>query len=360
MHTGLIADASWLEEEMATFRCLVVGLIDEQVRVTQIVPAGIDTNLLNPFGDWVVWSDSAWSWLRGRRLPRRAAQMRDAGVDVIHALDGSLWDAALRLAGRLGAAAVLNCGGVADLATARRLAGRMSGGRIAVTATTEPLHERLAELLGGRVALHLVRPPVHLPSETPPVVPADAPLSALISGTGRPDADYEALFEALRRIVAEQPEVQLFLDCTGADQHPLWKTLQRFDLLANVSLVPKTREHRQMILAARILIHPQPLQRTRGLTLHAMAYGLPVLARTDPTMDFLIRDRTAWLVDGTEPDDWYRLIRQATDDPPRARHLGDQAREWIRGNCLASNHVARILEIYRSLVAEPIKFPATG
>ena len=38
MHAALLANSAWLGEEAHTLRQLVVGLVDEQVRVTRVVP----------------------------------------------------------------------------------------------------------------------------------------------------------------------------------------------------------------------------------------------------------------------------------------------------------------------------------
>lgn len=360
MQVALIADTAWLAEEMATFRHLAVGLTDEQVRVAQLVPASIDEQDLNPFGDWLRWHDSRWRWLRRWRLHHQHVSMHDMSIDVIHALDGRLWEGAMHLAHRLNTNLVLSSTSASDVRFLRRLATRLDRTRAAIAAGTQPLCDLIRQIVADRAEVHLVRPGVHITMDDEATRPNSSALCGVISGTGRFDADYECLFYALRRIVADQPDAQFFLDGTSGNAHPLWNAARRFGLLANVSLVPATPGHRGSMRGADMLIHPQALHRARGLTLQAMAHGLPVLARADPWVDYLIEDRTAWMVEVQDPEAWYRLIRGVGNDPDRSRRLGASARQWVRDHHLASAQVAATIEVYRGLTAETLKFSHDG
>ena len=347
MHVALIANTAWLEEELGMFRSLVVGLINEQVRVAQVVPATVGEQDLNPFGDWVAWNDSPWSWMRRWHLSRQAESLDEIGVDLIHALDGRLWDGALGLASRLNRPALLTCTSALDVPHVEKMAARLDASRLAITACTDPLGERIREHVGQTVAVRVIRPGVHVPAKSPTTAREDGVLCGVISGTGRYDADYASLFEALRRVIADDPNVQFFLDSLGSDRHSLWQAAQRSGLLPNVSLVPRRIGHRELLLGANVLIHPQSLHRARGLTLQAMAFGVPVLARADPWLDYLVDDQTAWLVEASDPQSWYDLLRRVIENPAATTRLGAQEQQWMRERHLASQHVQRTHELYR-------------
>ena len=59
MHVALLANEAWLDDELVTFEQLVVGLVDEQVRITRVVPAGVEGSGLGDspmFGQRLTWS----------------------------------------------------------------------------------------------------------------------------------------------------------------------------------------------------------------------------------------------------------------------------------------------------------------
>jgi hypothetical protein len=82
MKVALIAGARWLGQERGTLRRLVVGLVDEMVRVVRIAP--------QPVGDasaeqWLISADplwyipTEWNWWRDRQLRRLAVNLRETG-----------------------------------------------------------------------------------------------------------------------------------------------------------------------------------------------------------------------------------------------------------------------------------------
>ena len=92
MKVALIADSLWLMHELTTFRRLVVGLLDEQVRVVRVVPqwAVGEADQLAIAGHAMAYPVAAWHWLRDRRLKQLADQLREQEVDLLHVLDASL------------------------------------------------------------------------------------------------------------------------------------------------------------------------------------------------------------------------------------------------------------------------------
>jgi len=360
VHVALVANTAWLDEELRVFRRLVVGLIDEGVRVAQVVPEQLPQQEANSFSEVVTWQDSAWPLARSRRLVRVAEDLERIGVDLIHALDGRLWDPVTQIARHLDIPVVLTATSLMDLPQVQRTWQRCRDLRLGFAAATEPLRQAIAQKLPPDVLVQTVPPGIHAPDQPPRPVTAGEWTCAVISGTGEIDEDYEARFMALRQGVAEHEHAQFFLDGQHSDQHGLWQLARRNSLLENMSIVPRRLGHREMLLNADALIHPQPLGKSRTLTLQAMGSGLPVIAREDPWVDYLLEDQTAWLVRASEPEPWVECLTRLIATPEAARHLGQRARQWVMQQRPLSRHVDLTLSLYRQVSLTALKFEQPG
>ena len=359
MQVSLLANSAWLDEELNGFRYLTVGLIDEQVRVAQIVPDDLPMEDGIPFGDRISWSDSSWPWLRRRRISALADELEKLEPDVIHVLHHSLWEGGLELAEELETSVVLQITGEEDLLRCDRIRARLDPARVAFATTTVPLARSLIERLPAGFKVQTIRPGVQVShreaDDKRPI--EEPPLCALICGQTKHDANYEALFTAIKKLIVDHPEVQFFLDApTEADQ-VLWQSARKLGILANLSMVPHRLGHRELELAADVIIHPQALRRSRSLTLQAMAQGVPVIAQADRWLDYLIDDQTAWLIDKPDATRWEEMLRHLIIAPDQGEALGARAREWVGQNHLASQQIADTIGLYRKLTGEAIKFP---
>ncbi len=355
MNVALLTNAVWLDDELPLFRALVVGLIDENVRVVQVVPDELGDGEISSFGRRLDWRDSRFHWLRTRRLTQLAAALREQQVNVLHALDAQLWPGALRLGQELECAVVLHVRSAADLPAASSAMGRTRQNRPAFTAATTSLGKALLERLGPDAIVQVTNLSAHVSDQHEPA-PDDAALCAVVVGNGRHDANYEALLEGLDGIVQQWPQSQFFLDGQDTDQHRLWRAASRRKLLANVSLAPRRLGHRELLMRADVIIQPQALGVARGLLIQAMANGVPVLALRDPWLDHLIDGHTAWLVDQPDPTRWNALLRKVIEQPEQTLALTQSARQHVRQKHVPARQVALSLALYRRMTGEGFLF----
>jgi glycosyltransferase involved in cell wall biosynthesis len=358
MRVALLTSTAWLDEEAAGFRELVDRLGREQIEAVQVVPHRFPQEDLSPAGQRVVWDEPEWAWLRALRLARLAETLEPLEVDLVHAMSGSVWHGAARLAGRLGVPLVLNTTSFADVEMAERLPAKHVA-RPAFIASTEPLVTALRNKVGSAATIELIRAGVE-PAPEPPAPRSHASFCAAVSGAESLDEDFEALLEAIKRVVATARHCQFFLAGQG-DTHQLWQAVRRAGLLPNLSLVPRRLGHGQLLLRADALLHPQALERSRWLTLQAMARGQPLIARSDPALDYLLDNETAWVVPAPAADAWERLLRRVIDEPAQAAQLGDRARRWVTPRHTYARQVAQISGVYRQLSGAAMPFrAATG
>lgn len=355
MHVALLANTAWLDEELVTLHHIVVGLIDEATQVVQVLPQGRAEGEVVSFGARLSWREGKRRWLNRRALRRLAGPLRQEGVGLIHALDGRLWLGALDLAAQLNVPALLSANSGMDLAVASRITDRLAKNPTAITCATTTLTELMLQAVGGAAQIEHVPPGVHLGTvgerrdeETPCVV---------VSGDGNSDEHVVALLEGARLAIDQHPNLQLFFDGQRQDPHKLWRAINRHGLLANATLIPRRLGHREVLLRAGALLHPQPLGRARSLTLRAMAHAVPVIACADPLLDYLIDGTTARVLHDPSPANWAKAIVGFATKPEPWRELGQSAKQWVGENRLASTQLESLLHAYRDLIGEPIAFP---
>lgn len=355
MHAALIADRYCLDDDLAHFQALVVGLLDEQVHVAQVLPDELAQTQDSPFATQVAFQDSDWSLPRRLRLRQLAGTLSKLDLTLVHALSGRLWDGALALARRLGVPLVSTASCAQDVEQAARIMRRSGSVRVAFTATTKPIAEALSDRLGPSALVQMIPTGVHVTHPSRPPAADQTALGAVITGNGELDEDYEALLAALPAIIKRYPDAQFFLDGQHPDQYELWQAAKRMNLLANVSVVPRRPGHHKMVLGAELLIQPQALGQSRSLTLQAMAQGVPVMARPDPWLDYLIPDVTAWIVEERDPAVWTQRIIDVIEKPAATAALVQSARKWVGQKRVAARQVALTLALYRQITGESFK-----
>ena len=359
MHVALIGDTDWLDDDWSIFKRLAVGLIDRQVRVVQVVPQQRADPEDIPFDSLITWRDSSWALTRQRRLSRLADQLDQLGVDLIHAIGGGVWGGVMRLASHLKIPAVFGLSSASDLAQINRIRRIGDNHPAGITASTDPLAAVARQKLPPQWLVRVVPPGVDV-LDSPSVLPdRHGDLCVIVSGTGVDDEDYLALLNGIALVVAKHPRTQFFFDGMDKDQHALWQMVRSQGMLSNVSMISRGLRQRELMMQGHLLIHPQALGQCRGLTLEALAHGVPIIAREDPWLDYLIDDQTAWLIPKPEPEQWAAMIRRVIEDPARARSLADRGRAWVRQRHLVADYVDQTLALYQELGGESIKFPSS-
>jgi len=341
MHVALVANTAWLDEELSTLKHLVVGLIDEGVRVTCVLPERAVVDEAMPFGQRIAWQESSLGWWNAFRLGGLSRSLESAEIDLVHALDGRLWRGALKAGGAAGLPVVLHANSQLDVDLLRRLSRRLTPGRCAVVTATAPLTEAMRPLVQPGVSLETVHAGVAVPRE-PVALPSSAEgLFVTVTGTGRLDGAYEGLLEGVARIIARYPGVQFFLDGQLAGQHEIWKFAEQLGLLGHLSLVPRRLGHRELLLRSHLIIQPQAMGRSRSLILRAMGAGVPILAQDHPSSS-----------------EWAQLLSELFDDLPRLHEQAARGRVHVSQSRSVSRMAEHTLQLYRRMVDETIPFQA--
>lgn len=357
---GLLTNAAYLDENLTTFNHLVVGLIDDGLRLVQVAPEQVGRDELTIFGDRMSYRVSAAMPITRHRVMSLGPFLAERGVTVLMAMSGGMWRYTAELAKRHDMALILQAQSAADV---RRLPGmmRLLRPQTAVIAATSPLEDALSKQLGNTVICETIPLGVHIP-ELPAKSQADATTeeittpSVVITTDGQLTPGIEALLRALPAVVAKMPEIQFFLDGQSTNMHELWKLASKLELLGNLSLIPRKLGHRELLLRADMLIQPQPLGMARSLTLEAMAHRIAIIAQDDPWLDYLLENVTCRLVDHPTVHEWQRMLLDMLNDRASLSRLGQSAQNYVKEHHAMSAQVAQTLDVCRRLSGESLAF----
>jgi hypothetical protein len=359
MQVALITDNTWLDEELGQFKHLIVGMLDENVRVVQVVPEGTDDEYLSAFGQKLFYGHFGRLPLRRWFLKKITPKLNEMNVTLLHALNSRCWRGSADMARKLDLPLVLSLASGTELDLAAKLHKQEPTLRIGWLAATEPLARGLRDRIGPETAVQTVRIGVHLPEKPNfEIHPPQEHIPCLIvTGNGTFDAAYDHLFLGLAHVIAKHHQLQVFLDVQGHYQHRFWNAAKKRSLLGNVSFVPHRLGHRDLMLHADMLVAPQATGDARSLMLQAMAQGIPIVAQIDPWLDYLIDNQTARLIDKPDALQWCDTICELLDDRLLMQHISRRSREWIDEHHVPAEQVQEIMSFYRKISGESIPFP---
>tara|TARA_Y100000588_G_scaffold381301_1_gene466740 strand:- start:507 stop:1718 length:1212 start_codon:yes stop_codon:yes gene_type:complete len=355
MQVALMANTAHLTDEQSMFRFLVVGLLDEQIQVIQMLPQG--TSEVASFAKSMLWQEGLGGHVSRLAVASLSDQLIDQQVSVLHAVDGQLWEPVLHLGRRLHLPVVLSMTSVSQLSQVKRLRRRISANCTAFCVATKSLAKAVSQLVSDSILVEVIPLGVPMPSQFTGAFSSEIP-SIVITGTGCLDEDYQLVLEQLVRLAGQYPDLLLFFEASGGeDQRQIWQAARRFGLHAQCNFIPSRLRRRDWLADAQMLVVPQALGAARSIVLAAMACGLPVLAQRDPWLDYLRDGQTAWLVDAPDSQSWAQLLQRPLEDIDQTRCLVASARKWVAEHHTAAMQVAKMVDLYRRVAGEAYPFP---
>jgi hypothetical protein len=371
MRVLILADEFFASRERGLLTRLEVGLADEGVRVIHAVPEGIKAEAPEGvFTRVLTYSPKTLILTRPlavRKLGRAIAEMDETeeptDIDVIHVFGGSVWSLGADLALEVGAALALEVwrGGLADRAREMRVGENDRPLLIAPDAAIERALASGQATRGTGTTGPLVRLAswgVLAPATPRDILQPSKAASVMLVGSGRDAAAFKAALEGLAGVARERPDLLLFCDALAARRTDLWPLARKLGILHNLSLIEELEGRRDMLLQGDVLIQPEAHGEQRSVLLEAMATGMVVVAGADPMVSVLQDGITARVV-GSK-DQWSPVLRDVLTNADKSRMLGQSAREFIKTQRRASDHVKAVLAAYEWLVNEdaiPFKSP---
>jgi hypothetical protein len=363
MQSLILTDSFFASREGSLLSRLEIGLADEGVRLIHAVPRG--TKVDRPVGVYskvMLYSPKTLVFLRTMALNRLMRELEvvngkgeETQIDIVHVFGGSVWPLGAMLAAELGAGLVLEVwrSGLIDRARAIKMRNDDAPLLLAPdTAIERALRAGAQAGSGVEPTIRLAAWGVLTPSTARPVLGPDRAPTAMIVGSGRDAPAFHAALEGLAEVARRRPDLLIFCDALAARRAGLWAHARRLGLLPNLSLIEEFEGRRDLLLDGDILIQPDANGEQRSIVLEAMAGGMVVIAASDPHVSILEDGRTARLVRRGDAADWKRVLLDVSENPEQARVLADRAREYVRQNRKASDHVRSVLAAYEWLSSE--------
>jgi len=371
MRVLILADRSFATREHAMLRRLEIGLIDEGIRVLRAQPKGCPAEPTTGLAGIVSYNDRAWRYIMpapegaiARDIEALALDARpdsdedfDSSIDLIHAFGDKAASLALLLAGALGSPTLLEVWSAS-------LCARM--------AAIEHRHARLDSLglsvawlapdtaildAAGRSATRWPVLPsrwgVHTPAAEPAQRRENSPISLAVLSSGLDPQGALAFLDGLARAAATHEDLLVFLDSAAVEHSPVvWRRATELGLLDRLSVIADMESRRDLILSADLLVQPESRGEHRTVILEAMAWGVAVLARSDPLVECLHTPQAVTVLERT-PEAWERSLLPLLGDRAVIARVGAAGREYARDQCAAHRQVEATLAAYRTMCSPP-------
>ena len=351
MHVLILVDPDVAERERSILDRLEIGLVDEGLRVTHVLPG--DEAVADEHGVYArVIVGPPRLWFRGPKGQAAWIAKRlesEPAPELIHVLGDRLWSFGMALSHHYECPLALDLWNSRSVEQAAQLdmSEPTAPGLLAADAA---LFEHAASLgLGSRV--RLAPWGVRAEGEPADILPSDRAPAIVLLGTGR---DADAIRSALRQLggaLASRRDVELFMDAPSASGRDVWRTAREAGLQDRLSIIGRIERARELILHADMLVYPEAPGEQRSLLLEAMGRGLAVVAGRDEANSLISPDRCA-VVDPREPAGLGAAVDRLLTDTTEARSLGRAAWAFIKSERRASAHVTAVLDAYEWLTGQ--------
>ena len=347
MHVALIVNEERLIHEHPTLNRISIGLMADGVQLTRIVPE----DMLAP--STVEESEERIAlaaclpapmrvlpWTRADRRNRIIESLERSPPDVFYAMGDESWDLAHDLASNLDRAVAIDVWSASQIRRVPR--GRRAVMVAGYITPTAPIADALRQRVDPNLVCHVAMG-VAVPARPRSILenPDDAIALAILGG-GRNVRAYQALLSGLVQVIDELPQIQVFLELRGPNEHEIWRHARRLNLLENVSAIANATQHRSLLTRCDMIVRPERYGELSSLMLEAMAYGMPIVTRDDPFLDMLEDGRTAAVVDADDAKAWTERIAGLLRNPSAARALGLAGRARIEEKHRSSDHVEHL------------------
>ncbi|MFG0307304.1 MAG: glycosyltransferase [Phycisphaerales bacterium JB040] len=366
MRVLLLTDDMFGVCERALLERLHVGLSNEGFDVHLAVPEHLALtgmfDLLNVAHGYRHTRLTPVRRLVAQRLSEELVGGDDQELSVVHAFGGDSWDLAFDIAALTGAVVVLELWRVGLVSRLRGLRPRRGVRFVAVVPDRTMEREVLKDSHGIGVRITpwggVVAP------ERTKIFREGREVGLAMIGNGGDIANVRAAFDGIAPILSGRDDTMLFVDAVACQRAGLWKRARQFDVRDRVSVIDHMEDRRDLILRCDVLLSPEARGEHRTILLDALGAALPVVCRSDESIELLQTPGITVRVMASTAQLWTEAVGSLLEDPAQARQMGEAARQHISEHQRWSKYVATVTDVYewvtRSASASEASAPASG
>jgi glycosyltransferase involved in cell wall biosynthesis len=167
----------------------------------------------------------------------------------------------------------------------------------------------------------------------------------------RPGKGLETLIDALPRVLASHPNVQVAICGEGPDLRALLARAEMRDVARAVHFLGPSSNPLAVLRAIDVFVHPSWAEAFPYVILEAMSVGRPIVASDVGGIgEALVDGESGMLVPKRDPDALSRALIGLLDDPARRAGLGERARQRADRRFALRTMIGRLLGVYDELV----------
>lgn len=220
-------------------------------------------------------------------------------------------------------------------------------------AMSEPIREALVARMGStdpRVSfVEVIRPGVHVQDRPQPPFEPGAPISLLVLEPVTRSLGMEFVLKAVAQVLQNGINMMLFFIDSGPGETYLRKMAARLQIAEHITFTGKFIRWPQTLGAADIVLLPQPQKQMRIYPLEAMACGTLVVTAAGHCYDTIIDGKTSLEFRADREEDLAEKLLSTLRDAQQARTLAYAAQDKIRRDHSVSRMVVSYMAMYEKL-----------
>ncbi len=167
-----------------------------------------------------------------------------------------------------------------------------------------------------------------------------------------PEKAHEVALDGLRQILAQRPNVRLWMVGDGPERMRIEGLAERMGLGGHTHFLGFRKDVPELLALADVQIHPSDNEGVAIAVCEGMAAGLPIVASAVGGLPRVLRhERTALLIEPRRPDQLAAGVLRLLEQPELACALGTAARRFLEEEYSLRWATARLEAIYEEMLA---------